>query len=197
MGYPVILDYKYLGVIGTCASNNTPHVEAVKRKCAMIVGNITKIANSQVPPKTKVEIFNAYAKPHITYGLAMTLYRKANMNQLSTIQTKSLKQILNLPTNVNNSKLLYMTGQVPIADLAHIAFLKIYRSLMLYYDRLRVPASTKKIGNELLQIYGYSENDLLTLKFKSVRETLKAKALCRLSNQDYYSTLPIIKLPRI
>lgn len=65
-----------------------------------------------------MEIFNIYAMPHIRYGLANLLYKNDYMVKLNTELTKGLKAALGLPKNITNSKLLYMTGHIPIHALA-------------------------------------------------------------------------------
>lgn len=44
-GIPVVSDYNYLGMLGTNACNNMPHIDIIKKKCKLITGNICKVAN--------------------------------------------------------------------------------------------------------------------------------------------------------
>ena len=98
-GYPVITEYKYLGI----TIDN-------KLKIAKHIDNKDKKLREYFSRNSIMQIFGYFHKSRLLYGLPAFVDQKSLINRVDLIMTKNIKKLLKLPIRTNNERMKLVLG---------------------------------------------------------------------------------------
>ncbi|KAM3132355.1 hypothetical protein pb186bvf_015569 [Paramecium bursaria] len=110
-GFPVLTEYKYLGILIDKFGTLTPHIELIQKRINFIQKKISWISN-QLVFKNKLLLWKLYVLPHFLYQIPSLLMSASNkqIEELQQLWRNSLRKCLGLPKCCPNIILAQLTG---------------------------------------------------------------------------------------
>ncbi|KAM3142715.1 hypothetical protein pb186bvf_005099 [Paramecium bursaria] len=110
-GFPVLTEYKYLGILIDKFGTLTPHIELIQKRINFIQKKISWIS-SQLVFKNKLLLWKLYVLPHFLYQIPSLLMSASNkqIEELQQLWRNSLRKCLGLPKCCPNIILAQLTG---------------------------------------------------------------------------------------
>lgn len=109
-GYPIIHEYKYLGITITNKIQINKHIDNINKKIN-IYFQINNILNKRYfNIKSIMLLFEYYHKSRFLYGLLAFIDQKSKINKIDNKILSNIKKLLILPIRTNNKKLKISLG---------------------------------------------------------------------------------------
>jgi len=135
--YPVVLEYKYLGVLVNTKLSPKYHIWHIRDK----VGEYLK-RNFMIHKKyftmSLIRIIDYFVKSRISYGLCCFLENAAIINRLETILVKHLRSIFGLPQNTSEKKFRLTIGEPRIVRRLAVRMLKIWHKYKMLFGEFHL-----------------------------------------------------------
>ena len=120
LGFPIVFEYKYLGVTFSNYLCFNLHLDSIKKKLTQLTKRMKRIHSNKVPLTVKIQIFNNYISSRIFYGLEIAVTWSSQLNKMITLYTSNLKNVIGLKQNYPNNLLLKLTSiKNPISILVN------------------------------------------------------------------------------
>ena len=139
-GYPIITEYKYLGIIIDNKLKITNHIGNIDKKLKEYFSRNFILNKRYFSVKFIMHILGYFHKSRLLYGLPAFVDQKSWINRVNNIITKNIKKLLRLPQRTNNVRLKIALG---IPDLC----------VYLISRLLRLKTKYENTFNEKLNIY--------------------------------------------
>jgi hypothetical protein len=125
-GYPVVLEYKYLGVLVNTKLSPKYHIWHIGDKFGEYLKRNFMIHKKYFTPMSLIRIIDYFVKSRISYGLCCFLDNAAIINRVETILVKHLRSIFGLPQNTSEKKLRLTIGEPRIVCRLAVRMLRIW-----------------------------------------------------------------------
>ena len=139
-GYPVITEYKYLGIMIDNKLRITKHIGNIDKKLNEYFSRNFILNKRYFSVKSIMQIFGYFHKSRLLYGLPAFVDQKSWINRVDKIMVKNIKLLLRLPKRTDNIRLKIALG---IPDLC----------VYLISRLLRLKKKYENTFNEKLNIY--------------------------------------------
>ena len=111
LGFPVVQEYKYLGVTINSNISAIPHVHAQKSKVDNYLKKNSMLLKKYFTPFSLIRIVDYFVKSRMSYGLCCFLDSPALMKQVDKTLTRHLISIFGLPQNTKHKLLRLVIGE--------------------------------------------------------------------------------------
>jgi len=149
-GYPVITEYKYLGITIDNKLKIAKHIGNIDKKLNEYFSRNFILNKRYFSVKSIMQIFGYFHRSRLLYGLPAFVDQKSWINRVDKIMTKNIKKLLKLPIRTNNERMKLALG---IPDLCtylisrllklKIKYENIFHEELNIYDKV----IEKTIGN--------------------------------------------------
>ena len=109
-GYPVITEYKYLGIIIDNKLRITKHIGNIDKKLKEYFSRNFILNKRYFSVKSIMQIFGYFHKSRLLYGLPAFVDQKSWINRVDNIMAKNIKKLLRLPKRTNSFRLKIALG---------------------------------------------------------------------------------------
>ena len=166
-GYPVVLEYKYLGVLINTKLSPKYHICHIRDKVGEYLKRNFMLHKKYFTPLSLIRVVDFFVKSRISYGLCCFLNNTAMMNRLDDLLMKHLRGIFGLPANTSAQKLRATIGEPKIACRLAVRLLKNWHKHKVHFGEYPI------FFEKILRNY-FSENELypkagITLDFYEIK----------------------------
>jgi hypothetical protein len=109
-GYPVITEYKYLGIMIDNKLRITKHIGNIDKKLKEYFSRNFILNKRYFSVKSIMQIFGYFHKSRLLYGLPAFVDQKSWINRVDKIMVKNIKLLLRLPKRTDNIRLKIALG---------------------------------------------------------------------------------------
>ena len=169
-GYPIINEYKYLGIIINDKMNIQKHIGNIDKKLDEYFQRNYVLNKKYFSVKSILLIFGYFHKSRLLYGLPAFIDQKSKIKRIDNIMSTNIKKLLKLPMRTNTERLKIALG-LPNLNIyliqrlikLKIKYENIFKEKLTMYDK-----TIKDILNinDISQVrtgYNYLYNNLKTL----------------------------------
>jgi len=111
LGFPVVDNYKYLGVKLNPKLSPKPHIVALNSKLKVYFKKNFMLHKKYFTPMSLVRIVDYFVKSRLSYGLCCFLDCPSSMSEIELTLARHLKNIFGLPINTSHRRLLVTLGE--------------------------------------------------------------------------------------
>jgi hypothetical protein len=168
--YPVVLEYKYLGVLLDTKISPANHIFSIRNKINTYFERNGWLHKKYFTPFSLIRIIDYFVKSRISYGLCCFLDNPSAMKRLEDTLVRHLKSIFDLPKNTSHRRILATLGESEIKMRLAIRLLKNwhkYKENFGEYPMFYENTLLKYFNNNELYSSNYSNID-----FKMLRDNL-------------------------
>jgi hypothetical protein len=130
-GYPVVSEYKYLGVMLDSKMSPITHIANVRKHINTYLKRNRYLYKKQFTPMSLLRLIDYFVKSRLSYGMCCFLDNKRAMKDLQRTLLVHLKSILGLPTNTSHDRLQATFGE---PDLKLRLAVRLLKNWYKYYD---------------------------------------------------------------
>jgi len=109
-GYPIITEYKYLGIIITNKIQINKHIDNINKKVNIYFQRNNILNKRYFSIKSIMLLFEYYHKSRFLYVLPAFIDQKSKINRIDNTMLSNIKKLLKLPIRTNNKKLKISLG---------------------------------------------------------------------------------------
>ena len=109
-GYPIIKEYKYLGILINDKMNIQNHIGSIDKKLDEYFERNYVLNKRYFSVKSIMLIFGYFHKSRLLYGLPAFVDQKSSINRVDKIMVKNIKKLLRLPIRTNSIRLKIALG---------------------------------------------------------------------------------------
>jgi len=175
-GYPVVLEYKYLGVLIDTKLSPRHHICSVRDKVSAYLKRNFMLHKQYFTPLSLIRIVDYFVKSRIAYGLCCFLDNTSMMNKLDNLLMKHLRGIFGLPANTSAQKLRATIGEPKIACRLAVRLLKNWHKYKMHfgeYPLMYEKALRKYFSESELYPKEGTSLDFYQIKFRLLNGDLK------------------------
>jgi len=110
-GYPVVLEYKYLGVLINTKLSPKYHICHIRDKVSQCLKKNFMLQKKYFTPLSLIRVVDYFVKSRISYGLCCFLNNAAMMDKLDDLLMRYLRGIFGLARNTSGQKLRIVIGE--------------------------------------------------------------------------------------
>ena len=186
-GYPVITEYKYLGITIDNKLKIVKHIGNIDKKLNEYFTRNYVLNKRYFSVKSIMLIFGYFHKSRLLYGLPAFVDQESWIKRIDKVMLTNIKKLLKLPTRTNNSKLKLALGLPDLNTYLVCRLLKLKEKyeyifnekLTMYDKKIKQILNTKDIPSstfnkkfivkrlkELGEKEGYKINDKFTNRLK-------------------------------
>jgi len=122
--YPVVLEYKYLGVLLDTKISPTKHIFSIRNKIDTYFQRNGWLHKKYFTPFSLIRIIDYFIKSRISYGLCCFLDNPSAMKKLEDTLVRHLKSIFDLPKSTSHRRILATLGESEIKMRLAVRLLK-------------------------------------------------------------------------
>ena len=178
MGYPVVSEYKYLGILLDSKLSPKYHISALNKKLKEYLQRDKFLQKEYFTPCSLVQIVDYFVRSRLSYGLCCYLDNKAAMKMIDKTLMKHLKGIFSLPTNTSHDRLQLTLGEANVSDRLAVRLLKNWFKYKNHFDEY--PETYRGVLLKYFskeEVETEKEVDYPKLTERVVNKNLKEKAL--------------------
>ena len=123
-GFPIVDNYKYLGVTMNSKLNCPWHLHKTKKRLEEYIHRNKLLLDKYFSPRSLLKIFNYYQKSRLTYGMSSFMELDGCMTKLESNFMLLMKSILHLGDSCNHKRLLATLGLPRVRTKLLIQLLK-------------------------------------------------------------------------
>ena len=177
--FPVLSEYKYLGVILNNKLDPRYNISAVNNKLKDYFKRNRMLHKKYFTPMSLIRITNYFVKSRISYGLSCFLDCKSALARLENTMITHIKSIFGVPTNTSHKRLMVILGEPEIKYSLSIRLLKNWYKYKEHFGEY--PLKFKKtlleyFKEEELNSVDMKSQDYEKHKIRLVDENLKNRA---------------------
>jgi hypothetical protein len=173
-GYPVKVNYKYLGVILNAAIDPRGSVILINKKLKGYLSRNDWIVKKFFTPKSLIILNRYYQESRIIYGLNPFLDMGDVIDIAQKASLKYLRSLLGLKNNVSSRRCRLVFG---LPKLEHNLLIRLVKNVKTYMSYFK---GMPKIYLKTLEEYGKwagSEKPLITIPLKDLKNTVLNKSI--------------------
>jgi uncharacterized protein (UPF0147 family) len=177
--FPVVLEYKYLGVLLDTKISPARHIFSIRKKIDTYFQRNGWLHKKYFTPFSLIRIIDYFVKSRISYGLCCFLDNPSAMKRLEDTLVRHLKSIFDLPKNTSHRRILATLGESEIKMRLAIRLLKNwhkYRENFGQYPILYENTLLKYFDNKDLYPLKYSDVDIKCLKDNLINNNIRKSA---------------------
>ena len=168
--YPVIKEYKYLGILINNKLGINKHIGNIDKKLNEYFSRNYILNKRYFSVKSIMQIFGYFHRSRLLYGLPAFVDQKSWINRVDKIMTKNIKKLLKLPTRTNSERMKLALG---IPDLC----------TYLVSRLLKLKIKYENVFHEKLNIY----DKVIEITIKNTKGDILYNSLKNIgSNFEYY-----------
>jgi len=109
-GYPIINEYKYLGILINDKMNIQNHIGSIDKKLKEYFERNYVLNKRYFSVKSIMSIFGYFHKSRLLYGLPAFIDQKSKINRIDNVMVSNIKKLLNITTRTNSLRLKITLG---------------------------------------------------------------------------------------
>ena len=109
-GYPIIKEYKYLGILINDKMNIQNHIGNIDKKLDEYFERNYVLNKRYFSVKSIMLIFGYFHKSRLLYGLPAFIDQKSRINRIDNVMVRNIKRLLNITTRTNSNRLKITLG---------------------------------------------------------------------------------------
>ena len=109
-GYPIIKEYKYLGILINDKMNIQNHIGSIDKKLDEYFQKNYVLNKRYFSVKSIMLIFGYFHKSRLLYGLPAFIDQKSKIKRTDKIMCSNIKKLLNITTRTNSIRLKIALG---------------------------------------------------------------------------------------
>ena len=166
-GYPIIKEYKYLGILINDKMNIQNHIGSIDKKLDEYFQKNYVLNKRYFSVKSIMLIFGYFHKSRLLYGLPAFIDQKSKIKRTDKIMCSNIKKLLNITTRTNSIRLKIALG---LPDLntylvqrlikLKIKYEKVFDDKLTMYDKSIVEILGLNDISEVRVSYNYLYNKL-------------------------------------
>jgi len=125
-GYPVVKDYKYLGVVITDKLKCDKHITNIASKLKAYTSRNRMLRHTKFSVRSLILIFNYFTKSRLLYGMSAFSDIGSQIRRLQSTFMSGVKGILKLPKNTSNVRLRVVLNIPSLTTHLRLKLLKDY-----------------------------------------------------------------------
>ena len=149
-GYPIINEYKYLGIIINDKMNIQKHIGNIDKKLDEYFQRNYILNKKYFSVKSILLIFGYFHKSRLLYGLPAFIDQKSKIKRIDNIMSTNIKKLLKLPKRTNTERLKIALG---LPDL----------NIYLIQRLIKLKIKYENVFNEKLTMYDKTIKDILNI----------------------------------
>jgi hypothetical protein len=164
--YPVVNEYKYLGILLNSKLEANYHISKLNNKLSDYFKKNKMLHKQYFTPFSLIRIINYFVKSRLTYGLCCFLYNRTAINKLQHTLISHLKSIFDLVTNTSHLRIQIVLGEPDIHIRLAMRLLKNYFKYVRHFRE--IPGIYVEI---LKQYYGEDFDSIesnTNMKYKTI-----------------------------
>ena len=108
--YPIITEYKYLGILINDKMNIQKHIGNIDKKLDEYFQRNYILNKKYFSVKSIMLIFGYFHKSRLLYGLPAFIDQKSRINRIDNVMVRNIKRLLNITTRTNSNRLKISLG---------------------------------------------------------------------------------------
>jgi hypothetical protein len=179
MDFPVVSEYKYLGVIINCKITPRQHIHSINSKIKGYLKRNEMLHRKYFSPFSLLLIMDYFVKSRLSYGMCCFLDHEVSIKMIEKTLARHLKSIFKLPTNTSLRRLLVCLGEPDLRVRLATRLLKNWHKYFVHfgeYPTMYLKPLEKYFTND--EIYSKKQDISFysVIKIRLINKNLKDKA---------------------
>ena len=179
--YPVVPEYKYLGIMIDSKLTPRYHIDNIKNKVSEYFKRNFMIHKNYFTPLSLIRIVDYFVKSRLAYGLSCFLDSPSTMKRLEDVLMKHLRSIFGLPANTSARRLSLTLGEPNITTRLAVRLLKNWHKYHMHFGEY--PYFYEKILRKYFSEEEIFPRDFASLNFYEIKFRLINQDLKKLSGE--------------
>ena len=133
-GYPIIEQYKYLGVLIDKNMSIEKHIKMINDRIDIYFQKNYVLNKRYFSVKSIILLFGYFQKARLLYGLPAFIDKKTSINRVEKIMLRNIKKLLKFPIKTSNLKLKVALGLTNLDTYLICRLLKVKEKYECYFN---------------------------------------------------------------